>query len=110
MASDMTTVQATIVGTGDGGMINTPHGQANIAYTFVNPLVAIFIRAMKVFINTLLGLLSAQMVTNTIPASDFLDLITKCAGLSVAAASVAALTSAGSLLTKLEDKFPTLGA
>jgi len=28
----------------------------------------------------------------------------------VAAASVAALTSAGSLLTKLEDKFPTLGA
>ena len=102
-------MQATIVGTGDGGTIHTPHGQPNITITVVAPLLAIIIRSSRVFLNTLLGLLSAQMVTDTIPANDFKELFFKCAGLSVAAGCVAALTSAASLLTKLEEKFPTLG-
>lgn len=111
MASGMETMNVAVVGTGDGSIkATTPEGHSNFNISYVSPILAILIRSSRVFINTLLGLLSAAMVKpDAIPASDFLELLLKCAGLSVAAACVATLTSAGSLLAKLEDKFPSLG-
>ncbi len=82
----------------------------------VQPLTIIGVRALRVFLQTLLGLLlaagaaGAVGATNVIPASDFLHLFAKCAGLSLAPAIVAILQNLVELLGKVDQKYPSLTA
>lgn len=112
MADDKTIQMLAISGTGDGTThIETPTGKANIAITYITPLLAIIIRSAKAFIITMSGILTGSVADKTLmPANDFWDLLIKAASFSVAAAVLAALASSVSLLSKLEEKFPTLGA
>jgi hypothetical protein len=102
------TVAASTLGTGPGTII-TKAGEANIVVKVVQPLVIVLVRAMRVFLQTLLGLLTAGLVTpKALPAADFIHLLGLCAGLSLAPAVVCVIQNAIELLGKLDQSFPTL--
>lgn len=88
----------------------TPAGQPNIIIQVVTPLAALVVRVLVVFLQTLLGLLTAGMTTTIIPATDFRDLVVKCASLSIAAAGICLLQNLITLFSKLEQRFPLLRA
>ncbi len=101
-------------GTGAGTLapdtvITTPDHQPNVIIKVVTPLWVIFIRSFRVFLQTLLGLLTAAMVApKALPAEDFMHLLTLCASLSVASAGVCIIQNGIELLGQLDQKFPTL--
>lgn len=74
----------------------------------VHPLVIVLIRAAKVYLQTLTGLVAAGAVTDVIPYTDFFDLVWTSAGLSVAAAGISVLTNLTELLARLDQKYPSL--
>lgn len=91
------------------GTIVTPEGHPNIIIKVVQPLAIIVIRALRVFLQTLLGLLTAGMVApKALPASDFWHLLILCASLSAAPAGVCVIQNAIELLGKLDQAYPTL--
>lgn len=113
----ITPVSVTVIGgTGDGGLpittgtiATTPSSQqANIVVTVVTPLAAILIRFVNNYLTILVGLVAAGMTSNAIPSADFLDLVAKCAGLSVAGAGFAALKDLVTIVGRLETKYPLL--
>ncbi len=94
-----------------GQTLQTPPGQPDIVITVITPLVAIFIRAAKAYLQTLLGLLAAGglgMASSTLPPGDFMHTLKVCAGLSVASGVMSLLTNISVLLTALGDRFPIL--
>jgi hypothetical protein len=103
------TIPATSSGSGTSGLV-TSEGHP-IFVKVIGPATLILVRASRVFIQTVLGLLSAGTVAPTLlPAPDFLHLLAKCASLSVAAAVVCVLQSMVELLTKFDQRNPTLAA
>ena len=75
----------------------------------VSPLVAIFIRSLRVFVQVTLALLSAKgvgLAGDTLPAHQFGHLLRDCMGLALGAAVVCALQNSGELLAKLDQKYP----
>ncbi len=98
--------------TGDGTSHATTQGiNPNLTVTFISPVVSILIKTVKAFLTSILGLLTAGAVTShLIPATDFWNLLEKCAGLSVGVAAVAFLGAVVILLGDLEKKFPLSGA
>jgi hypothetical protein len=96
-------------GTGTGGTVTTAAGRPDIIIKVVQPLLMILVRAGRVFLQTLLGLLSAGMVApKALPAADFLHLLVLCSGLSLASAVICVIQNGIELLGKIDQKFPTL--
>lgn len=108
-------VQALVIaGTGNGGMVEktivTPPGQPNIIIQVVSPMLAILVRFVNSFLVMLVSLVSAGMTTNIIPAKDFMDLVVKCATLSVAGAGLGFLKDLVTVFGALEKRWPLLRA
>lgn len=107
-------IEVTVIqGTGDraplaSGLISTPADQPNIVVNVISPLVAILIRFLNTYLTTLVGLISAGMVTDIIPATDFVALVIACGKLSFAGAGLDALKNLVTIFGKLEGKFPLL--
>ena len=118
MADDIVKpIIVTVTGTGDGvapEMLNritakTPDHLPNVEVRVIQPLMVILIRTARVYVQTLLGLVTAGMAApKAIPAADFYHLVTLCAGLSVAPAGLCLFQNALELLGKLDQKYPTL--
>ncbi len=107
-------IMAIGTGTGTGGpkeqLVETPEGQPDVLVRYITPLVAILVSAAYTFLTVLVPTVSAGMTTNLIPATDFMDLLGKCASLSVAGAGLDILKNLITLFTTLKQKFPILGA
>lgn len=107
-------VAVTIIGTGDGGTpmtgttAVTPGNQPNLLVTVVTPIRAISIRFINAYLAILAGIVIGGMTTNIIPAKDFMDLLVKSAGLSIAGAVVGFLKDLVTVFGKLEQKYPLL--
>jgi len=106
-------VTVAIIGTGDGGKLPTgteavtPGQHApNIVVQVVGPLLAITIRFVNAYLTAISGLILAGMATQIIPARDFVDLVWKCAGLSVAGAGLEQIKDLITVFGGLEKKFP----
>jgi len=108
----MPAVPVTVIGTGDGLVAGTkattPADQPNLVVNVVQPIVALFVRFLNVYIGNLVGLLAAGMTSNAIPAADFGHLVLKCASLAIAGAVVLSLKDIVTVTAKLEQKFPLL--
>lgn len=94
-----------------GQILKTPRGQPDVVVTVIGPVVAIIVRALKAYLQTLTGLLSASafgMASTVLPAGDFIHTLKVCAGLSVASGVMSLLTNISVLLTALGDRFPIL--
>jgi hypothetical protein len=108
----MPPVPVTVIGTGDGLVkgtkATTPADQPNLVVNVVQPVVALLVRFLNVYIGSLVGLLAAGMTSNAIPAADFWHLFLKCASLAVAGAVVLSLKDIVTVTAKLEQKFPLL--
>lgn len=103
----------TIIGTGDGGartgtVAVTPGLQPNLIVNVVGPLMAILVRFLNAYFTMLVGLVSAGMATNIIPAADFWHLVLKCAQLSIAGAGLGFLKDLVTVFGRLEAKYPLL--
>lgn len=106
-------VEVTVIGTGTGASPlttgttgTTPDHQPNILVTVISPLMAILIRFANAYLTMLVGLITAGMATNIIPASDFLHLVKACAQLSVAGAGLGLLKDLVTVFGGLERKYP----
>lgn len=120
MADDKTTasrpvepIQVPIIGTGDasklpsGTLAITPGAhQPDVVTHVVQPFVAIMIRFANAYLTMLVGLVSAGMATDIIPAADFLHLVASCAKLSLAGAGLGMLKDFVTVFGKLEQKYP----
>jgi hypothetical protein len=89
-----------------GTVITTPGNHPNIIQNVITPFVAITVRFINAYLTMLVGLLSAGMTTNLIPAVDFAHLLMKCAELSIAGASLGLLKDIITISAKLEQKYP----
>ena len=104
----------TLVGTGSGqepanhAVLQTPDGLPNIEVKIIQPLTLIAVRALRVFIQSILALITAGPATGLITATDFWHLFLKCASLSVAAAGVCVLQNAIELLARFDQTNPKL--
>ncbi len=95
-------------GTGSG--VAVLNGQT-VFIKALQPLVIVIVRASRVFLQTLLGLLTAgTVVPQLLPASDWLHLLYKCASLSVAATGICVIQNLIELLGKFDQSHPTLTA
>lgn len=108
-------VQVAIVGTGDASRLPsgveavTPGAHMpNVVTRVVTPLLALFIRLVNVFLPVFSGILLGAMASDAITASDFLHLVYKCAGLSLAGTSISFLKDLITIFGKLEQKYPLL--
>ena len=106
-------VQVAVIGTGDASHLPsgteavTPgHNQPNVVTTVVTPMVAIGIRFANNYLQTLLGIITAGMATNIIPFTDFVDLLTKSALVSLVPAVVALLKDVITIFGRLEQSHP----
>lgn len=104
-----------VVGTGNGGVgsplvsgvvAKTPDHLPDISVVVISPVIAIGIRFVNTFLTALVGILTGAMATNMIPADDFVHLLYKCAGLSVAGAVVGLLKDAVTIFSRLETSHP----
>ena len=86
----------------------TPGSQPNVVVNLISPMLAIFVRFVNVFLTTLVGLVTASLATDIIPASDFVSLVWKCAQLSVAGAGLGLLKDLVTIFGRLESKYPLL--
>src|SRR5687767_108598 len=92
----------TVIGTGHamggptplttGTTATTPaEHQPNLLIMVISPMAAILIRFVNSYLTVLVGLVAAGMTSDVIPYTDFLDLVLRCAGLSVAGAGLGLL-------------------
>ena len=94
-------------GTGAGGLV-VPEGRPVIIH-IVTPMMIVLVRATRVFLQTLLGLVTAgTVVPNVLPAGDFMHLVGLSASLALAPAGISVVQSLIELLTKLDQAYPTL--
>lgn len=87
----------------------TAVGHPDVIIKVVQPLMIILVRATRVFLQTLLGLMTAgTVVPKALPAADFIHLVILCSSLSVAASGICVIQNAIELLGKIDQKYPTL--
>lgn len=106
-------VTVAVIGTGDVSRLASgteattpgPH-EPNLVVQIVTPLMAIAIRFLNAYFTMLVGLVTAGMATDIIPASDFGQLVIACAKLSVAGAGLGALKDIVTIFGRLEGKYP----
>jgi hypothetical protein len=102
------TVPATSSASGTGGEVKTSSAYP-IVVNVIAPILFIGVRALRVYLQTILGLLTAGTVLpDLLPAADFMSLLSTSASLSVAAAGICVLQNMVELLTKLDQKTPRL--
>ena len=108
-------INVAVIGTGDarrlptGTVAETPgEHMPNVVTKVVTPIVALVIRFINVFLPVFSGILSAAMVTNMIPATDFLNLVAKSASMAFAGTCMAFMKDVITIFGKLEQKFPLL--
>jgi hypothetical protein len=82
-------------------------GHSNVVIQIVRPLTIITVRALRVFLQTLLATLTAA-VTGVLPAQDFFHLLISCASISVASAVFCVIQNVIELLAKFDQSHPTL--
>jgi len=106
-------VRVAVIATGDASrlpmntLVETPDSdQPNIVMKSIPPLVAVLVRFANTFLTVLLGLVTGSLATNVIPAKDFLDLVMKCAGLSVAGAGIGLIKDLVTIFSGLEQRYP----
>lgn len=104
-----------IIGTGDGSktippgmVVVTPGHLPNIVFKVISPAIAILIRFINVYLGVLVGTLLGALGTGVIPASDFFNLLGKCASLSLCGPFVLMLKDIGTVFLGLEKKFPLM--
>ena len=86
-------------------------GHPDVIIKVIQPVMIIAVRATRVFLQTLSGLVTAGIVApKALPASDFLHLVYFCASLSLAPAGMCVLQNTIELLTQIDQKYPTLSA
>jgi hypothetical protein len=118
-AAPLEPVTVAVIGTGNvtGGPAPITTGteavtpathQPNLRIQVVPPLLAIAVRFGNAYLTILVGLVAAGMTSDVIPYTDFLDLVLRCAGLSVAGAGLGALKDLVTIFGRLETKFPLL--
>lgn len=111
-AIEIPPVPVTVVGSGtrtpllSGVQAETPDHLPDVLIQVVSPLVAILIRFANAYLTMLVGLITAGMATNIIPASDFIHLVGACAKLSVAGAGLGLLKDLLTVFSGLERKYP----
>lgn len=89
--------------------VPTPSHMPDYVLAAVTPIAAIFTRAAKTYVNTLGGMLVAVPASGVSPG-DFWHTLKVAAGLAIAPAVVSLVTNTGLLLSKLDQKFPSLQA
>ncbi len=89
-----------------GTVVATPDHQPNIVVQVVTPIAAIVVRFINAFLTALLGIIMGAMATNVIQANDFVHLVYKCAGLSVAGAGIGLIKDLITVFGRLEGKYP----
>ena len=108
----MDTINVALINTGDGETLTsgmkarTVAGQPNLVLTVVTPLAAILIRFGNNYLTMLVGLISAGMISDVLPAMEFWSLVRACAQLSIAGAGLNALKDIVTIFGKLEGRFP----
>jgi hypothetical protein len=90
------------------GMVSTTGAQPNLLVNVISPIVAIVVRFVHTYLTTLVGLVTAGMATDVLPAQEFGDLLKVCAQLSLAGAVIGAIKDAITILGKLEGKWPLI--
>lgn len=90
----------------NGQIVVTPDHQPNLVVRVVTPLVAIAVRFANAYLTSLVGFVTAGLTTNMIQAPDFLHLVIKCAGYSLAGPCVALAKDLVTILSGLEKRFP----
>lgn len=110
-------VAVTVIDTGghgvaalkDGTIAETPSkATPNLAVTVIGPVMAIFIRFLNAYLLTLVGLVGAGLTSDAIPATDFVQLVVKCAALSLAGPGFGVLKDLLTIFGRLESKYPLL--
>lgn len=92
-----------------GTVARTPaQNQPNLLVTVISPLAAIGIRFFNTYLTVLAGLVAAGLTSDIIPHTDFIALVLRCAGLSVAGAGVGLLKDLVTVFGRLEQKYPLL--
>lgn len=94
-----------------GTIATTPGSLPNVIIKALNPVWIVLVRALRVYLQTLVGLLSAGatgMAGSVLPAGDFLHMIKVCAGLSLASAIMCALQNTLELLGNIDKHAPEL--
>lgn len=89
--------------------LTTHASMPDILVKVMSPFWVIVIRATRVYLQTLVGLLTAGatgMASTVLPATDFAHLLRICASLSVASAVMCALQNFVELLARLDEKAP----
>lgn len=119
MTGTLQPVAVTVIGQGavtggstpmeTGLVATTPAAnQPNLLVTVISPLAAIGIRFVNTYLTVLAGLVAAGLTSEIIPHTDFIALVLRCAGLSVAGAGVGLLKDLVTIFGRLEHKFPLL--
>lgn len=110
-------VPVTVIGTGSATAgpaplttgttaITAAEHQPNLLITVISPIAAILIRFINSYLTVLVGLVAAGMTSDVIPYTDFLDLLLRCAGLSVAGAGLGLLKDIVTVFSGLERRYP----
>ncbi len=86
----------------------TPNTHKNVLIQVINPLTTMLVRALKVFIQSIVFLMPAVSVTNLLPASDFGHRLFVASSLSIGIAGMSILNSFLEILTDWDKKHPTL--
>ena len=107
---------AIIGGTGDGGapltsntLATTPDHQPNLIVTVIQPVVAILVRFVNLFLTTLVGLVMAGMTPaggRLLYTGDFLHMFALCASLAFPGAAVGLVKDCITVFGRMEQKFP----
>ncbi len=105
--------QKTVIGgTGDGiiksQLMVTPGNRPDVQVHLIPTALAVLVRFADTFLTILVATIGAAATTTIITAPDFLTLTTKCAGLSVAGASIGMLKDLVVIAGRLKKKFPLL--
>jgi hypothetical protein len=88
----------------------------NVIVVLVSPVKIVVVRALRVYVQTLAGLLTAATtgvtaaVGVTMPAGDFFKLFVACASIALAPAVMSILLNTGELLAKWDATHPMLRA
>jgi|SRR6185436_20304763 len=106
----MPPVPITVIGNSDGLVTGTkattPPDQPNLVVNVVQPVVALVVRFVNVYVGNVVGLLAVGMTSDALAAPDFLQLLLKCASLGVAGAVVLSLKDIVTVFGRLEQRFP----
>lgn len=99
-----------------GTTVVTPAGQPNVEVVTMGVWKQVGIRVLRTYLQSLLGFIlavgtgAAGAVGINIPAKDFMTLIISSASLAVAPAVISLLQNAVEILTRLDEKNPSLRA